>query len=524
MLEGSLLFCFLRHIGQTLLRYWKESKIRAMFAWIARFFSRLASGSAIVAFFLRDGFLVRYWEKSLFFRLLDGFFKGISVLPAKLYQRFQKAFEASFLFRIVLFLAKNVHVLTAVYLMILFMVPQNYWRNPFSLMAITGLLILFFMNTVTDPKIRFNAKAFDIFLFLFILSIVIAQVFSVFPALSLRFFVLHALDFALVLLLASSIRTREQLGTVIEIILVGVAVTGVYGVYQGIKGVPVIASQMDPLLNEGLPGRIFSTFENSNAYAQVIVMLAPFFVSVFLSAKGFRKKLVFLLAFLPLMPALVMTLSRTGWIGFAVSVLVFLFLVRKSLIPLLVLLGILAYPFLPDAIHRRLSTITNLQDSSTTTRFNIIKTMWPMIKDFWLTGLGLGHESIQNITLRYTIYTKTVPLHFHNLYLQIWLETGILGIVTFLAFIARLIKRSIRVLYDKSGDPYLQNFLKAGISAIMGVLTLSIAEHAWFYLRVMLIFWMVIGLMITALLISARQKEEAFMSQNKEASASKPQV
>jgi putative inorganic carbon (HCO3(-)) transporter len=507
LLESSIIFCFFRNIVQAVLRYWEYSRIRAFFQYISRLFKRLCSGSAIVSFLSRDGFLARHWENSSAYRLLDRLFNGISGLLTRIYKRFQRLLEGSLIFRIVLFLSNYVHILTAVYLMILFMVPQNYWRNVFSLIAISGLLFLFLVNTVVNKDLRLYTKAIDVYLFLFILCIIIAQVFSVFPGLSLRFFVLHFLDFALVILLASSIRTREQLETVIEIILVGVAATGLYGMYQGIVGVPVIASQMDPLLNEGMPGRIFSTFENSNAYAQVIVMMAPFFVSVFLSAKGFKKKLIFLLAFLPLMLSLVMTLSRTGWLGFAVSVLVFLFLVRKSLILLLILLGILAYPFLPEFIQRRLASITNLQDSSTSTRFDIIKTMWPMIKDFWLTGLGLGHEAIQNITLRYTIYTKTVPLHFHNLYLQVWLETGILGILSFLGFIANLLKRALRVIYDKDEDPYLQNTLKAGIASICGALTISLAEHAWFYLRVMLIFWLVIGLMITALAIDRRQRQ-----------------
>lgn len=516
MLEGSIIISLFKNIGQTILRYWKYSNIRAFFVCILNFFKKLVNGSSIVAFFKRDGFLVRHWNNSIFFRSLEWLFKGISVLLTKLYKRFQKAFENSFIFKFILFLAKNVHIVTAVYLMVLFIVPNQYWRNVFSLIAIISLLCLFLINTAVNKDIRLNTKAIDVYLFLFMLSIVIAQVLSVSTALSMRFFVLHFLNFGLVILLASSIRTREQLQTVIEIILVGVAITGLYGVYQGIKGVPVIASQMDPLLSEGMPGRIFSTFENSNAYAQVIVMMAPFFASVFLSAKGFKKKLIFLLAFLPLLPALIMTLSRTGWIGFAVAVLVFIFLVRKSLILLLAILAVLAYPFLPEVIQRRLATITNLQDSSTNTRFSIIRTMWPMIKDFWLTGLGLGHEAIQNITLRYTIYTKTVPLHFHNLYLQLWLEAGILGLLSFLGFIVHLFKRGLRLLYDKTGDPYLQNVLKAGIASVCGVLTISIAEHAWFYLRVMLIFWLVIGLMITALSISERQKRDASAENHQE--------
>ena len=310
------------------------------------------------------------------------------------------------------------------------------------------------------------------------------------------------------LILVSSIRTKEQFSTVLEIIMVGVALAGLYGFYQGIVGVPIIQSQVDLDLNEGMPGRVFSVFGNSNIFAQIIVMFVPFFAAIILSARGWQKKALFLVAALPSLAALLMTYSRSGYVGLAVTALVFVFLVRRSLIPLFAVLGILAVPFLPDTVIRRISTITNLEDTSITYRFEIIETMWPVVKDFWYTGIGLGSDAVKRVTENYEVITKSTPLHAHNLYIQIWLETGIVGVLSFAGWMVRTIKKSLRVVFGREVDPYLQNALKAGVSGLIGLLVIAIVEYVWYYPRAMMLFWVFMGLTISAFRLAARTSGE----------------
>lgn len=477
---------------------------------IASWFSNLYNGSVVVGFLSKDGILSRNWETSIAFRGLDRLFNFIPDLLKKLFAKFHIAFEGSLLFRLISFLSRNVPVLTAVFLAVSLVVPHNYWNNLYTSIAVLILFGLFLINTMVDKEAKFASKAIDVFLFIFMITVILAQVLSVYPALSLRFFAMYFTNFVLVFLLASSIKTKEQLADVIEIILIGAVLFGLYGVYQAIKGVPVLAYEVDTTLNEGMPGRIFSSFDNANNLAQVIVMLLPLFVAVIMNAKGWQKRLLFGVGAIPLFISLGLTLSRSGWIGLAVAVLVFIFLVKRSLIPLFIILGILAIPFLPDFIVKRLATITNLQDTSTSYRFDIFKTMWPVVKDHWYTGLGLGTDAVKVMTIArdYAVYTKAVPPHFHNLFMEIWIETGIVGILSFLGFIGRLVKKSLRAIFNKAADPYCQNVLKAGLSGLMGILVIGIAEYVWYYPRVMLVFWMLIGIILAALKLSANQEKE----------------
>lgn len=508
MFETSILIGWLIRVFTPIKEIWKNSLARRILTSVVSWCGRVYHNSAVVGFIKRDGFMVRFWEISAVSALLAKILNFIPNLLQKLYDKSERAFAGSLLFRAIVFLAKNIPVLAALFFLVTMVVPHNYWDNRYNTIAVFGLLILFLIHAIADKSIKFFTKAIDVYFFIFMITILLSQIFSVYPGLSMRFFVFHLTDFILVFILVSSIRTKEQLATTIEIILVGVALTGLYGVYQGIVGVPVIPSQVDLTLNEGMPGRVYSAFGNSNNYAQVLVMLLPFFLSVILSTKGAQKKIIFFMAAIPPIIALLMSYSRSGWIGFAVAILVLAFLIKPSSIPLMILFGILIMPFLPQTILRRIDSITNLADTSTSTRFDIWKTMWPVINDFWYTGLGLGNDVMSKITYRYPIYTKGVPLHCHNVYLQVWVETGIVGLLSFLGFMARSIKSSLRVIFNKNGDPYIRNFLKAAISGLLGVLAICLVEYVWFYPRVMLIFWLLLGLILAAIGIAMRQEKE----------------
>jgi len=98
-------------------------------------------------------------------------------------------------------------------------------------------------------------------------------------------------------------------------------------------------------------------------------------------------------------------------------------------------------------------------------------------------GLDIFRQLIQN----YKLYTKAVPPHTHILYLQIWIEMGLAGFVTFMWYIYRTIKNSVIGIYNSSLT--LKTILAAGTAALCGILVTSLVEYSWYYPRVMVMFW-----------------------------------
>lgn len=503
MFETSIFVQWLSKPVQYIIRIWKESRTYRLICCIASWFMNVWHNSLIINWFKKDGLLVRCWQHSAILRFTDWLANLIPNLLGRLYARLENWFRNSLIFRLLYFLSEHLPELIALFVMVSMIVPYSYWNNRYSTMAMLVFLVLFLVRSMKDRGFRFGVEKMDLYLFLFLLSVLIAQAFSVYPGLSLRFLVFYATDFLLMLMLVSSIRSKKELSDVLEIIMIGVALAGLYGVYQGIRGVPVNQSQVDVDLNEGMPGRVYSFMGNSNIFAQIIVMFVPFFAAVVLSARGWQKKMLFTVAAIPSFIALLMTYSRSGYVGLAIAVFVFVFLVKRSLVPFFIVLGILAVPFLPDTVLRRISTITNLQDSSITYRFDIFESMWMVIRDFWYTGVGLGSDAVQRVTQNYQYLTKSAPLHSHNVYLQVWVETGIVGLISFIGWMIRTVKKSLRVVYDTDADIYLRMVLIAGVSGLTGILAIGLVEYIWYYPRAMMLFWIFIGIMAAAIRLSA---------------------
>jgi len=120
----------------------------------------------------------------------------------------------------------------------------------------------------------------------------------------------------------------------------------------------------------------------------------------------------------------------------------------------------------------------------------------PMLREYMVSGVGLGSDIFRQLIQNYKLYTKAVPPHTHILYLQIWIEMGLVGIVTFAWYIYRTIKNSVIGIYNSSLT--LKAILASGTAALCGILVTSLVEYSWYYPRVMVMFWVLIGIIASA--------------------------
>lgn len=88
---------------------------------------------------------------------------------------------------------------------------------------------------------------------------------------------------------------------------------------------------------------------------------------------------------------------------------------------------------------------------------------------------------------------NTYSVFVHNIFLQLWIEAGIVGMVIFIWFISSLIYRGLRkiLVLDKN------NFLDIGLfSAISAFLFAELAGYSFFIGQVAIIWWVFCGLLV----------------------------
>ena len=87
-----------------------------------------------------------------------------------------------------------------------------------------------------------------------------------------------------------------------------------------------------------------------------------------------------------------MTYSRSSWLGLALAAVIFLALMDWRFLPAMLVVGGCAIPFLPRSILNRILTIGNMKDSSARYRIAIYEDTARLLKDYGVTGVGLGSD------------------------------------------------------------------------------------------------------------------------------------
>lgn len=450
-------------------------------------------------FLTHDGPIGTTWGESRFYRALQWCLD----LPAGVLARVGKLAPNG----VVPPLCRKLCVpLLGVMLLLLLVIPQQYWNNLYSLVMVCGILILYYLSSLSGEKNKLSLKAVGAWPVLFLLVVLLSWFWSDSRALGTRYLAFAFTCAVLVLLLVTVADTEKKLRTILRFGAAGMAVCSIWAVCQRIIGVAPSAALTDLSLNPDMPGRVFSFFENPNSFANLLVFFAPLMLSMAIFSKKNLERLAYLAVFLLCAFALVMTYSRGGWLALAFAIFVLMLFVCPRWVPLVALLCIAALPLLPENILSRLLTIFNFSDSSTYTRGYIYSAMGKLILLNPVFGVGIGADTLRQSVQDAGVYVAQSPfVHGHNLYLQLWAESGIFALIAFFGSLFGTMRKGTRALKLQSVSPLLRGIVVGCISGLSGALLFGITDYAWSYPRIMVLFWFLFALLLAAIRIIEKE-------------------
>jgi putative inorganic carbon (HCO3(-)) transporter len=107
-------------------------------------------------------------------------------------------------------------------------------------------------------------------------------------------------------------------------------------------------------------------------------------------------------------------------------------MISRRLVIIGLITTVIGVNFLPDTIIDRIQTIVNPQaDSSSAFRLQIWKAALPMIKDYWLTGIGSDLTTFKKVYADYMM-PGVCANHLHSIYLINFVTEGIVVILLLL--------------------------------------------------------------------------------------------
>ncbi len=262
-----------------------------------------------------------------------------------------------------------------------------------------------------------------------------------------------------------------------------------YGILQYIFGWGVNENWIDPEVFETLTKRAYSTLENPNLLGSYLILTIMVCVGIIVTRKSIMPVIGYGACLIIMLGCLAATFSRGCWIGVAIAVAGFITFYNGKLWGLAIPV-VLVLPFiLPDNIMIRLLSIGNMEDTSTAIRIKIWLSSLNMGTDFMLTGAGLGTAAYAFLYPFYSYYY--IPAHHsHNVFIQVLIEGGIIGLILFLFIIWRFTKVSTM--------HYIKNFKTSKDSSLMclafatgvlGFLIQGMFDYPFYNYRIVLIFW-----------------------------------
>lgn len=362
-------------------------------------------------------------------------------------------------------------------------------------MAVLGLVLLCVLSLTVrmgrDRALRLTPSPVNKWVWAFAAVYLICTVTSVTPSGSLKGGMLTVAFVLFAVVLQGAITERKQLDSLIKLMVLGGFVVAMVGISQVLLGVESTSTWVDASF-ETVSLRVYSTLDNPNVLSEYLLLIIPLGVAATLTADKRQERAAAGVATVAMVLCLVLTLSRGGYLGFALAAALFLVLLDRRFIVLGVVGIFCLLIFLPDVIIQRLMSITNLADTSTSYRLNIWIATVDMLKDYWVSGIGTGITAFNAVYPRYSLNAIVAP-HAHNLYLQVMVECGVSGIVALMGGVLSAV-RALGAKLRQCIDFKTRIQAIALLSGLTGFLAQSVTDYSFYNYRVELVFWVVIAL------------------------------
>lgn len=362
----------------------------------------------------------------------------------------------------------------------------------YGLVILALTVISFIIRLIINKDFKLKKIPFIYSIIFFMIPLTISAITSFTRGASLQKLVVYIISFIALFLIVNLIDSKKKLYFLILAIIIASILVSVYGLYQYKLGAAVKDSWVDRELNPGLRTRVYSTLENPNILAEYLILIIPLTFAVFWTCKKNLNRLFFLFAVGIQCLCLLLTFSRGGWLGIVLAMVVFAIFVDRRLLILYLLAGIGLIIVSPEVVMTRIATISNTQDSSTAFRFSLWMAALDMIRDYWTTGVGLGYTAFKAIYPQY-MRLGIMAVHTHNIYLQMFIETGIFGFIGFVIFIFNNVRCNL-IAFVKGIDKRTKAIAMAILSSISGLMLHGLVEYIFFENRIILMFWILIAI------------------------------
>lgn len=208
-----------------------------------------------------------------------------------------------------------------------------------------------------------------------------------------------------------------------------------------------------------------------------------------------------------MMWCLELTLSRGAWFGFIAAMALYTLVTRNKWLAIVGVLALIIIPFAAPSLVQRVTLVFSPQYINKASDKGRVE-FWGRAIRIWMrypifgTGIGTVGDTVA--------ITHKVPAAtwIDNQYFQLLAETGLLGIVTYLAMVfAPVVQGFKKVWGSKQHGTYLYAVNAGVLSCLFGMLVENVTAAIFENLIVKTMFWTLIALLYVGIRLAARQEQ-----------------
>lgn len=221
--------------------------------------------------------------------------------------------------------------------------------------------------------------------------------------------------------------------------------------------------------------RITGFMNNAMTQGGLLLLFCCLAFSIFIFSKA-KIKYLWGAGFLVSLFALILTQTRSAWIGLIIAACLILLLYKPKLLIIVPVLLALFYFLSPQSIKNRAQSIFSLEDKSNQYRIEYLKAGFEIIKDYPL--FGTGPDTVDKVFQdpKYGLSKRAkMNVHLHNNIIQTAAERGIPTLLSWLAIMAWIFFSFLKLLKNK--NPTLRPLAAAGLAALLALFTAGLFEY-----------------------------------------------
>ena len=446
--------------------------------------------------------------QSKIFELKNNFFNVVQ-------NKFEKLTEKSVILKK---LAERIDDIILLFMSITLFVSTFMQSEQIGLFAIL-MVLLTVLKLFIKKGSKINWKSWDAAIFVYFVICFISTINSTLLPQSIHGFLKTVIYILYYYSAANYFQTNQsKIKYVIYLVSILCGIEAIIAIYQNFAGVEQISTWQDSnyINPEDAIARAYGTLKpyNPNLLGGYLLAGIPFVTacaSICLIKKQLKSFWLSITIFALCSFAVFLTGSRGAYLGLGaivgVGVLLIGLILRadfkqaekiKSLYKksVMAILGLFALVLIaiPKITKRLLSIFILRGDSSTSFRMNVYHSSWQMFCDNFILGIGAGNQTFREIYGLYMI-TGFDALSTYSVPLEIAVESGIFGLISFLTFIILLFISAFKFIIKSSPNDLGNKLIVASmILTITGVMMHGMFDTIYFRPQVQFLFWTMIAI------------------------------